>query len=102
MIIHLSDPLQNSIQAAVHSGRFASVNDAMIEAASMLVERLRHEQAQQQPSSQKQPPADEKPIWEEILELTVDVPDEEWDKLPPDLAEEHDHYIYGIPKRSTA
>jgi hypothetical protein len=40
-----------------------------------------------------------KPIWEEILDLTADVPAEEWDKLPSDLAEQHDHYIYGTPKR---
>jgi len=28
--------------------------------------------------------------------LTADVPDEEWDKLPIDLAEQHDHYIYEV------
>ena len=33
--------------------------------------------------------------------MTADVPDEEWDKLPTDLAEQHDHYIYGTPKRPT-
>jgi len=41
----------------------------------------------------------EKPIWEEILDLTADVPEEEWDRLAVDLAEQHDHYIYGISKR---
>jgi len=46
MTIHLPEPLQNSILAAVHSGRYASLDDAMTEAASMLVERLRHEQTQ--------------------------------------------------------
>ena len=40
-----------------------------------------------------------KPIWERIQDLTADVPDEEWDKLPTDLAEQHDHYLYGTPKR---
>lgn len=28
------------------------------------------------------------------------LPDESFDKLPTDLAEQHDPYIYGIPKRS--
>ncbi len=32
------------------------------------------------------------------FDLTADVPDEEWDKLPADLAEHHDHYLYGTPK----
>ncbi len=41
-----------------------------------------------------------KPIWEEIEEITASVPDEEFEKLPVDGAEQHDHYIYGIPKRS--
>ena len=34
--------------------------------------------------------------------MAFDVPDEEWDKLPTDLAEQHDHYIYGTPKRPKA
>jgi antitoxin (DNA-binding transcriptional repressor) of toxin-antitoxin stability system len=34
-----------------------------------------------------------------VEELRRDVPDEEWEKLPTDLAEQHDHYIYGTPKR---
>jgi len=43
-----------------------------------------------------------KPVWERILERTAAIPDEEWDKLPADLAEQHDHYLYGTPKRPTA
>lgn len=40
-----------------------------------------------------------RPIWEEILDLTKDIPPEELDKLPTDGAAQHDHYIYGTPKR---
>jgi len=39
-----------------------------------------------------------KPIWE-VFAATDDIPDEEWDKLTTDLATQHDHYIYGTPKR---
>jgi antitoxin component of MazEF toxin-antitoxin module len=39
------------------------------------------------------------PIWEEILDLVKDIPPEELDKLPTDGASQHDHYIYGTPKR---
>ncbi len=39
-----------------------------------------------------------KPIWE-VFADTEDIPEEEWDKLPTDLATQHDHYIYGTPKR---
>ncbi len=40
-----------------------------------------------------------RPIWEEILDLVKDVPPEELDKLPTDGASQHNHYIYGTPKR---
>ncbi|HUT32809.1 MAG TPA: hypothetical protein VNE39_04975 [Planctomycetota bacterium] len=42
-----------------------------------------------------------KPIWEVIDEIMADVPEEELAKLPRDGAAEHDHYIYGTPKRGT-
>ena len=39
------------------------------------------------------------PIWEAFIEASLDIPDEELDRLPPDGAAQHDHYIYGTPKR---
>src|SRR5271155_1904907 len=41
MTIHLPPDIENSIQAAVYSGHFASVDAAMTEAASLLLERLK-------------------------------------------------------------
>jgi len=38
-------------------------------------------------------------LGEQIAEIFADVSDEEWEKLPRDGAEQHDHYIYGTPKR---
>ena len=40
MTIHLPNDLESSVQAAVHNGRFASVDDAMAEAARMLLREL--------------------------------------------------------------
>ena len=40
-----------------------------------------------------------KPIWERIAESVADAPPEELAKLPTDGASQHDHYIYGTPKR---
>jgi len=45
------------------------------------------------------PNKDDRSIWEVIREITADVPDEEWAKLPTDGAEQHDHYLYGSPKK---
>lgn len=40
-----------------------------------------------------------KPIWELAEELMRNVPEEVRARLPTDGAEQHDHYVYGTPKR---
>lgn len=45
-------------------------------------------------------PSTARPIWEIFEELGQQVPAEEWGKLPSDGAEQHDHYLYGAPKRN--
>jgi len=45
-------------------------------------------------------PRDSRPIWDVILDNMKDVPPEEFAKLPRDGASEHDHYLYGHPKRN--
>ena len=47
----------------------------------------------------KDTPNDTRSIEEKIEEIMADVPEEEWAKLPPDLSDNLDHYIYGTPKR---
>jgi hypothetical protein len=39
------------------------------------------------------------PIEEVLAELARQVPKGEWDKLPSDLTDNLDHYVYGTPKR---
>ncbi|MBV8556002.1 MAG: hypothetical protein JO116_10585 [Planctomycetaceae bacterium] len=104
MTIHLPPHIESSIQAAVHSGHFASMDEAMTKAATLLLERLELEQAQAMPAAS---PADataprRKPLWERAAELRKSIPEEEWAKLPSDGAEQLDHYIYGSPKRPTS
>ena len=101
MTIHLPPDIESSIQDAVHSGHFASVDDAMTEAASLLLQGLKQDQTQakQAVASPARAAPKHKPIWEEFEEITASIPHEEWAKLPVDGAEQHDHYIYGTPKR---
>ena len=40
-----------------------------------------------------------RPLWEIAEEISAQVALEEWEKLPADGAEQHDHYLYGSPKR---
>jgi len=62
------------------------------------LQQLAEQYAQQTPpcSPQKR---DERPIWEVIADNMKDVPPSEFEKLPKDGASEHDHYLYGHPKR---
>ena len=43
--------------------------------------------------------SEEWPIWKALQEILKDVPEEAFDELPRDGAAQHDHYIYGTPKR---
>jgi Arc/MetJ-type ribon-helix-helix transcriptional regulator len=76
MTIHLPPEIERSIQAAVHSGHFASVDDAMTKAASMLLERLKQEQPQANPTSTGESPDPLLGIWrdapEEIDEIVAE------------------------------
>ena len=40
------------------------------------------------------------PVWEVITERMKAVPPEVFERLPHDGASEHDHYLYGLPKRN--
>lgn len=44
-------------------------------------------------------PDQPKPMWQIAQELMADFPPEAIAQLPRDGAEQHDHYIYGIPKK---
>ena len=66
--------------------------------ASSLPEVASEEQASQAGAAARTPKSD-RPIWEEIAEIMSLVPEEDLATLPTDLAEQHDHYLYGTPKR---
>jgi Arc/MetJ-type ribon-helix-helix transcriptional regulator len=54
MTIHLPNDLESSIQAAVHAGRFASVDAAMAEAARLLLQAIK-QKPQADPASKADP-----------------------------------------------
>ncbi len=51
MTIHLPNDLESSIQAVVHNGRFASIDDAMAEAARLLLRQVSQERRELKPSA---------------------------------------------------
>ena len=104
MTIHLPEEVERSIEAAVGRGLFASLDDAMTNAANLLLRQLEQEQPaprESEPAAGPPAPIQRKPIWERAAELRETIPAEEWAKLPIDGASQHDHYIYGTPKRPT-
>ena len=40
-----------------------------------------------------------RPIEDLLEEMAGEVPQEEWDKLPYDLNDNLDHYLYGVPEQ---
>ncbi len=44
--------------------------------------------------------ANSEPFWKAFTRRMHSLPDEVFDQLPTDGASEHDHYLYGSPKRN--
>ena len=40
------------------------------------------------------------PLMEKIRKFSESIPESEFESIPTDLAENLDHYIYGVPKKS--
>ena len=40
-----------------------------------------------------------RPVWELIVELGAQIPEEEWAKVPDDASINLKHYLYGAPKK---
>ena len=94
MNVPLSEHWQRFVRDEVRSGRFPS-ESAVLEEALALLERQENGKEHQRAGIG----IGTRPIGEIIDELMSDVPAEVLDGLPVDGAVQHDHYIYGLPKR---
>ena len=92
--VPLPEHWQHFVREEVRSGRFPS-EAAVLEEALGLLKQREHQQGQ--PKLENGPGT--RSIGEIIDELMSDVPDDVLDRLPIDGAAQHDHYIYGTPKR---
>jgi len=45
--------------------------------------------------------SDSEPFWKAFTRQMAALPDEVFERLPIDGASEHDHYLYGSPKRNS-
>jgi Arc/MetJ-type ribon-helix-helix transcriptional regulator len=55
MTIRLPNDLESSIEAVVHSGRFASIDDAMAEAVRLLLRQVNQERPEPKPTAAGSP-----------------------------------------------
>lgn len=59
--------------------------------------RLQHRSRNEQIDTSQQAPG-LPPFLQFVEEISAQVPQEEWKKLPSDLSKNLDHYLYGSPK----
>jgi putative addiction module CopG family antidote len=94
MNVPLSEHWQRFVAEQVRDGRFPS-EAAVLEQALALLKQKERGQIQRKALDVT------RPIGEIIDELMSDVPNDVLDRLPIDGAAQHDHYIYGLPKRTS-
>jgi hypothetical protein len=94
-------PEQKSLLASLALETGKTIPALIAEALHRLQEQERLGQVQDDTvrESAIQPRKTCKPIWEKFIEASRQIPDEELDRLPTDLAAQVDHYVYGTPKR---
>jgi len=68
MTIHLPNDLESSIKGVVHSGRFASVDDAMAEAARLLLREIKQGQIEQKPTATDSSPDPLLGVWRDAAD----------------------------------
>ena len=84
-------PQEEARLAAAAQARGVSTDEFLREALDKIL-------ADSSPLPEK-PKAEARPIWEVLLDDIDGISPEEFAKLPKDGASEHDHYLYGHPKR---
>ncbi len=92
MDIQINAELEHRIVAKVQSGRYGSPAEVIQEGLDLLEARDASSPASSIPDANS--------VWKTIVRLGLEVPEEEWSRLPPDLSSNVDHYLYGSPKAS--
>ena len=96
MSIALPPDLDERIQQKVMQAGYRTPDEVIRKALDAL-------DAQEQQAVRQQGRGKKKsavPVWQRFQNAARAIPEEELAALPPDGASEHDHYLYGIPKRS--
>jgi hypothetical protein len=90
-----------NIDSARMDGIYLTTNGVTLKLSALRYHCQRFKQLHEMLKEEKQArlPKNGRPIGKIIEELSSQVPLDEWAELPADGAEQHDHYLYGSPKR---
>ncbi len=86
MAIDLNPELEHRIALRVQSGRYRSPAEVIEEGILLLEVR--------DAAPLAAPVSGAHPIWETIASLGKEISDEEWSRVPSDLAQDPDKYLY--------
>lgn len=96
MPISLSPDLDDRIQQKVLRAGYRTPEEVIRKALDAL--DTQEQRDVRQPRTRKKQLA--APMWQRFQEAAHAIPEDELASLSPDGASEHDHYLYGLPKRS--
>jgi putative addiction module CopG family antidote len=91
MKISLSPDIERLIAERVSSGRYRSADEVVREGLELL--QKREKETQRTPSNGTS-------FAVALENIARDVPDSDWESVPPDLSKNLDHYLYGGLKTS--
>ena len=82
----------------------ANLEQAILEKIQALPDEKQQEilalvEAMLNQAQERQPREAIRPIWEIIEEISNQAPPGTWDSVPTDGSVNHDHYLYGAPKK---
>jgi Arc/MetJ-type ribon-helix-helix transcriptional regulator len=100
MQIDIAPETERLVREEISSGHFRSVDEMIKAAAETWRERnvdLRTISKDENVTPGEAQPR--RPLSARIREIWADMPDDVRAMLPADGASQHDHYIYGVPKR---
>jgi antitoxin ParD1/3/4 len=102
MKLSLSPETERLIAEKVDSGRYQSADEVVREGLELLEERDNRSSLL---SSEEVEPAQEKAgkvsdIIELLEPIWAEIPDSVWETVPRDLAQNHEHYLYGSKKQA--
>jgi Arc/MetJ-type ribon-helix-helix transcriptional regulator len=102
MKLSLSPETERLIEEKVSSGRYRSADEVVHEGLELLEER---DNGGSPPSPEEVNPDPEKAkkvtdLVKLFESIAAEVPDSVWETVPRDLAQNHEHYLYGSKKQS--